>query len=112
MQFELYPVAYSKTATENIYTSNANFNVGGTFNVSPLITINGTGTITLNNTQIVVSESGITIDCELMNCTKNGINKNDQVNLDEFPTLLIGKNSLVLGDGIESVVINYKEGWI
>ena len=111
--FELYPIAYSKTTISNTYNANAEFDVLGTFNVAPKITINGTGTITLNNTQVSVTETGITIDCDLMNCTKDSINKNDKVNINsDFPTLLVGKNTLVLGTGIESVVISYKEGWL
>lgn len=112
LQFELSPIAYSKEIKSNTYASNSTFNVGGTFNVSPYITIIGTGIFSLNNTQVEVLESGITIDCELMNCTKENINKNGQVNLDEFPTLLIGENTLVLGAGIESVTIDYREGWL
>lgn len=112
LQFELYPVAYSKTAIETTYTANSTFIVGGTFNVSPTITIVGVGTITLNNTQITITESGVTIDCDLMNCTKDNINKNNKVILDEFPTLKVGENTLVLENGVESVTINYKEGWL
>lgn len=112
LQFELQPIAYSKSAVEKNYIENANFNVGGTVDVSPKIIVNGVGKITLNNTQVELLESGITIDCDLMNCTKDNINKNDKVNLDDFPTLKVGENSLVLGSGIESVFISYKEGWL
>lgn len=111
LEFELYPISYSKNRIENSYIENSTFQVGGTFNVAPLITIQGTGTITLNNVQVSVLETGITIDCDLMNCTKEGINKNDKVNLEEFPTLLVGENSVELGAGIEEVTISYKEGW-
>lgn len=112
LQFELYPISYSKELKEIICDSNTEFSIGGTVDVSPIITINGTGVITLNNTQVKVAETGIIIDCELMNCTKDNINKNDKVNLDNFPQLLVGDNTLVLGEGIESVIINYKEGWL
>jgi len=113
INFDVEPVAYNKTSTSNTYTDSSNtFTVGGTFNVAPQITVNGIGTITLNNTQVEVLETGITIDCLLMNCTKNSLNKNDKVNLDEFPTLLVGNNTLVLGNGITSVNITYKEGWL
>ncbi len=113
LQFELYPIAYSKTSTEVSYTSNTTFEVGGTCDVSPKITITGIGQITLNNTQIEVLESGITIDCDLMNCTSNGINKNDKVIIaEDFPKIVVGNNTLVLGTGVESVTLSYKEGWI
>lgn len=111
--FELDPIAYSKTLISQTFSNqNNSFNVGGTYNVSPILTIDGTGIIVLNNKKIEVLESGITIDCELMNCTKNNLNKNDKVNLDEFPTLLVGNNNLTLETGINSVILSYKEGWL
>lgn len=112
INFELNPIGYSKQLTTNTYTANSTFNVGGTFNVSPLLTITGVGTISLNNIQIQVLETGITIDCELMNCTKNNINKNDKVILNDFPTLKVGSNTITLGTGIQSVEVKYKEGWL
>lgn len=112
LQFELYPIAYNKEVIETTFTTDTTFTVGGTVGVSPIINVVGTGIITLNNTQVEVLESGIVIDCDLMNCTIDNINKNDKVNLDEFPSLLVGENSIVLGEGIESVIISYKEGWL
>ena len=112
LQFELHPIAYSKTSTEKTFTTTSEFNVGGNIGIAPIISVVGTGIFTLNNTQVEVLESGLTIDCELMNCTVNNINKNDKINLDEFPNLNVGINNIVLGTGIESVTISYKEGWI
>lgn len=113
INFELNPIGYNKIVTTKSFSnSNNTFSVGGTFNVSPILVINGTGTITLNNVQVQVLESGISIDCELMNCTQDGINKNNKVILNEFPILLVGNNTLVLGEGITSVSISYREGWL
>lgn len=113
INFELYPIGYSKNTISNTYSNENNtFEVGGTYKVSPTLIVEGTGTITLNNRQVEVLESGITIDCELMNCTKNNLNANDKVNLDEFPALVVGENTLVLGTGITSVQLSYKEGWL
>lgn len=112
LQFELYPIAYNKEVIETTFTTDTTFRVGGTVSVSPIIKVAGTGIITLNNTQVEVLESGIVIDCDLMNCTIDNINKNNKVNLDEFPSLLVGENNIVLGEGIESVIISYKEGWL
>ena len=112
LQFELHPIAYSKTSTEKTFRTTSEFNVGGNIGIAPIISVVGTGIFTLNNTQVEVLESGLTIDCELMNCTVNNINKNDKINLDEFPNLNVGINNIVLGTGIESVTISYKEGWI
>ena len=113
INFELYPIGYSKNTITNEYFDSENvFEVDGTYNVYPILTVNGTGIITLNNVQIEVLESGITIDCDLMNCTKNNLNANDKVNLDEFPNLIVGENTLTLGTGISSVEVSYKEGWV
>ena len=111
--FELDPIGYSKTAIANTYTASSNsFTVGGNVITYPTLVITGVGTITLNNKQVQVLETGITVDCELMNCTKNGSNKNDKVILDVFPNLIVGSNTLVLGQGITSVSVEYKEGWL
>ena len=111
--FELDPIGYSKTAKDDVYTSSSNeFTVNGTSVVYPTIIVTGTGTFTLNNVAVEVLETGITIDCDLMNCTKSGINKNDKVILDVFPKLIVGTNTLVLDSGITSVELIYKEGWL
>lgn len=113
LNLELDPISYSKIETEKIITENSSFVGGGNCNVNPIITITGTGTVTLNNIPIVVSETGITIDCELMNCTKDNLNKNDKVNIDtDFPYIKPETNTIVLGEGITSVSIVYNEGWL
>lgn len=113
LNFELEPIAYSKTITTKEITENTSFNGGGNCEVNPQITINGTGTIILNSIPITITETGITIDCELMNCTKNNINKNDKVNIDtDFPCIKPDTNTIVLGEGITSVLIVYNEGWL
>lgn len=111
--FELDPIGFSKTEKTEIFSSSSNeFSVSGTYEVSPSILVYGTGIITLNNVEVEVLESGITIDCDLMNCTKNGVNKNDKVILEVFPKLLVGTNTLSIASGITSVEITYKEGWL
>lgn len=113
LNFELDPISYSKTATTKTITGNTSFTGGGNCNVNPKITITGTGTVTLNNIPVEVTETGITIDCELMNCTKNNLNKNDKVNIDsDFPYIKPGTNTVTLGTGITSVSIEYNAGWL
>lgn len=113
INFDVDPIGYSKNSITNTYSSTENvFEVNGTANVSPIITVTGVGTFTLNNKSVEVLETGITLDCDLMNCTKNSINKNDKVILDEFPELIVGENTLNLGEGITLIEISYKEGWL
>ncbi len=112
LQFELDPIAFSISENVIEFSSDSTFNVNGTVSVKPTLIIEGIGTVTLNNTKITVSETDITIDCDLMECVNNNINKSDKVILDKFPELVIGANSIVLGEGITKVTISYKEGWL
>ncbi len=112
LQFDLDPFAYSPTVKTLEITANATFSVDGNVEIKPILVISGTGMITLNNIQIEIAESDIEIDCELMECTINSINKNDKVNLTEFPSLIPGQNTLTLGTGITKVIIKYREGWL
>lgn len=112
LKFDVEPFSASKTLKTLEFTENSSFSVDGTAEVKPAIKITGTGTITLNNVQIQVTESDIEIDCDLMECIKNNINKSDKVNLLDFPSLIPGTNSLVLGTGVTKVTIMYKERWL
>lgn len=112
IQFDVDPFSSSNTLKTLEFTENSSFSVDGTAEVKPTIKITGTGTITLNNVQVEVIESDIEIDCDLMECTKNNINKSDKVNLLDFPSLNQGTNSLVLGTGVTKVTIMYKERWL
>lgn len=112
LQFDVDPFSSSETLKTLEFTGNSSFSVDGTAEIRPVIKITGTGTITLNNVQIEVTETDIEIDCDLMECTKNNINKSDKVNLLDFPSLNQGTNSLVLGTGITKVTILYKERWL
>lgn len=113
--FELDPIGY-KDATSSTFTQSTSDFDGHSGNVDtyPTITITGIGTITLNNCQIQVLETGITIDCELMNCTKNGLNKNDKVICDDFPVIHpgTGSNNITFGEGITQVVLSTKAGYL
>lgn len=112
LQFDVDPFSYSNTLKTLEFTENSSFSVDGTAEIKPTIKIVGTGIITLNNVQVEVTESDIEIDCDLMECTKNNINKSDKVNLLDFPSLMQETNSLVLGTGVTKVTIMYKERWL
>lgn len=112
IQFELDPIAYSNELTEEVITANGNIEVGGNVDVAPTIIVTGTGTITINGYSLTVEESGINIDCELMNCIKDNLNKNDKVILEEFPKLSVGSNNITLSEGITEIKIKYRKGWL
>lgn len=112
LQFELDPIGYSvEEVIEDINTSSS-INVGGNVEVYPIITIIGTGNLTINGYPLQVLESNITIDCDLMQCFNKEIAKNDKVILDEFPILNVGINDITLGEGISNVIIKYRQGWL
>ena len=112
LQLEIEPFSYSEELKSINKNESGVFEIQGNVNTPPNITVSGVGTITVNNKSIQVLESDITIDCELMNCTKNLINKNDQVILQDFPILIPGENSITLGVGITNVKIEYRERWL
>ena len=115
LNFELDPIGYKDPVSTTITSSTSSLNGhDGNVDTYPTITITGVGTITINNCQIQVLETGITIDCELMNCTKNGTNKNNKVVCDDFPVIHpgTGTNSITLGEGITQVVLGIKAGYL
>ena len=112
LQFELEPIAYANNETTKTLSASGSITVGGNVEVSPIITISGTGTITINGYQVAVTETGITIDCNLMQCYKNSVAKNDKVTLEKFPILKVGSNTITFGTGITGATIKYREGWL
>lgn len=108
---ELEPFSYSDSKELN-YSESATFIIDGNVKTNPIISVTGIGVLTINNISIEVLETDITIDCDLMNCTNNGIDKNNMVILDDFPHLNPGENNLTLGTGITNVKIEYAERWL
>ena len=66
------------------------------FPAKPLIRVYGTGTVTINDIVITVSDvtSYVDIDCELMDCYEGSTNRNDDVAFStyDFPVLMPGVN--------------------
>lgn len=113
LQLELQPISYSdELECIDFSTSNNDFEIGGNVEISPILLIEGLGVVTINDISLEVLDSNIEIDCDLMNCTKNGLNSNDKVILDTFPVLKPTGNSINLGDGVTSVKISYRKGWL
>lgn len=114
LQFDLDPISFSNEETVETLTSSGSITVGGNVDIYPKISITGIGKLVINDTELNVSETDIFIDCELMNCTKNGLSKNDKVTLsgDDFPKLKVGSNTITLGSGITQIIIKYRKGWL
>lgn len=112
LQLELEPLAYSKNDTILNFVEGSTFDVLGTENTYPIVTVVGIGTVSINSRQVQFLESGITLDCELMEATFNQLSKNDKVILDAFPYLNPGENKISFSEEIESVQIRYKARWL
>ena len=113
LQFELQPISYSNELEEIRISSDINnLDIGGNTITNPIILVDGTGTFTINNVSVEILESGITIDCELMNCTKNNLNANDKVILDKFPTLNPTDNVIAIESGINNIELKYRKRWL
>lgn len=108
---ELEPFSYSEVKELN-YSESSSFLIGGNVKTYPVLSITGVGSFSINNVSVEVLETEITIDCDLMNCTNNNIDKNNMVILDDFPYLNPGENTLTLGNGIINVKIEYVERWL
>lgn len=111
LNFELEPVAFGDEI-EVTKTESDTFIADGTENSNPVITVTGTGILSLNGISVNFLESGITLDCENMEAYTGLISKNDKIKLDDFPYVKPGANDLVLPATITSVTITYRERWL
>lgn len=112
LQFELDPISYSSTSTIEELTSSGSITVDGNTDSYPKITITGTGQVTVNGYSFTVSESGVTIDSDLMICYNGTTAKNDKVTLSEFPKLKPGSNTISLPNTVTKIKIEYNSGWL
>lgn len=110
LELEMDPIAIGELKTQEI-SSSQTITVGGTENAYPIITVTGTGTITINNVAFEVLESGITLDCEDQEAYNGNISKNDKIVLDEFPTLIPGENTITLDPNV-TIELQYNERWL
>lgn len=77
------------------------------FDARPLLVVTGTGNLTVNGTQIAISKTPTTIDCELMEAYNGTVSRNGDIVLtpNAFPVLSPGSNTITLGAGITKVEI-------
>lgn len=117
IQMELSPIGFSTTETVvTKTTSPAAFTVAGTFEVSPILEIKGTGEVDfiLNGTEFTLTDCSSTayvVDCDLMNVTKGGVNVNNEF-IGSFPKLEIGSNTMTWTGTVSEVKIKYRAGFL
>ena len=77
------------------------------FDSQPLITVTGTGTLTVNGVQITISKTPTTIDCESMEAYNGNTSRNGDIVLspNKFPVLSPGSNTITLSAGLTKVEI-------
>lgn len=73
----------------------------------PLVRVYGTGTLTIGNYQVKVLECDeyVDINSETQQAYEGTANRNNQVEIEEFPLLVSGENTITLGSGITKVEI-------
>ena len=90
------------------FTANGSIINPTLFNAQPLIRIYGTGTVEIGTQEIDISSANeyTDIDCELMDCFKGVVNKNQYVyfNTNDFPVIPPGESGITL-DGVTKVEI-------
>ena len=89
-----------------------NVTIGGTAPPKFICHTHLPGTFTINNDSIETTDNNLDIDCFLMNCTQNGLNANNKILLDKYPELKVGINTISTNNSMDSLTINYKEGWL
>lgn len=110
LTFSCKPQRYlvsGKTAVT--FTTNSSITNPTKFPSQPLLRVYGSGTLTVNGTEITIDTDGayIDIDCELMEAYLGSVLKNNEISLEgnDFPVLDSGNNSIILGSGITQVQV-------
>lgn len=89
-------------------TSAGNLTNPGTYFASPVITVYGTGnlSITVNGqrTNLNSIDGHITLDCELQEAHKNGLSLNNRM-VGEFPSFVVGQNTITWTGSVNRLVI-------
>ena len=119
ISFTAEPFAYDYNSSLNpfvITTQNVNIRNGFTYYSNPIITVNGTGNITLNIGSQVVSlinvDSYVVINTQLQDCYKDGVLKNNTMVSGDFPILNRGSNIITYTGAVSSIVIQPNFRWL
>ena len=118
VQFMLNPISKKiipTTETIDITQSSTSINVLGNTNTYPKITINvsGTATIDINNQTftIVDGDGEYILDCEAKEILKNGVNASKNMS-GYFPYLSPGENQIDMTGTLTSLTIEYNEAYL
>lgn len=106
--FECKPQRFLTSGeTKQTFTASGSITNPTRFPSKPLITITGSGTLTIGGVAITVTESPTTIDCETMEAYNGTTSRNGSITLspNKFPELAPGSNSFTKTSGITKIEI-------
>ena len=116
IQFEVDPIKYNVEETTINLTESDTITLSGNIETEPVLKISGSGTIRINNIEIIVnndSELDIILECKLLTAYfENGVNANNKVYYNKKPVLKPGNNIIEFDNTITSLTLKYKEGWL
>ncbi|MCI8396826.1 MAG: hypothetical protein HFJ52_04040 [Clostridia bacterium] len=117
VNFEVQPIAHSVREKEiDIFEPTTIIITESTYDIYPLIKIEGSGniTLTINNKSVILKNVNeyIELNCELEEAYKYFSSCNNQVECEEFPKLVSGENHVNWTGNVSSIQIKYEEAFI
>ena len=118
LQFRVQPFKYNINAFNDALelTAPTKIKGKGTEYAEPIITVYGSGDITLTINEkdfpLYSVDGSITIDSEMMEVFKGNTNQNSKYGAVEFPRLEVGENNISWTGNVEKVEIHPKWRWL
>lgn len=118
VEMDTYPFKYSVNAYGDLMelTAPAKIRNRGTIYSQPLITVYGSGNITLNLNGTAFPlygvDGSISIDSEMMEVFKNKENQNSKYGGADFPRFEVGENTISWSGNVTKVVIEPRWRWL
>ena len=101
IQFDCKPQRFLLTG-ESVTTLNSSGTITNPSVMAskPLLRVYGTGKVGINGNEITIKavDSYVDIDCETLQAYKGSTNCNNDIEVDVFPTLITGSNTITLTD--------------
>lgn len=109
IEFDCKPQKFLKTGENPITITSKTELYNFDFPSSPLIKIygNSAGNVYIGDytVQVKTIDEYVTLDCDTQNAYKGTLNKNNTINITEFPQLIPGENSISWNGGINRIEI-------
>lgn len=118
VQFDTYPLKYSvnKADEEITLTSGTTIYNKGTYYSEPIITVYGSGNITLTingiNYTLNSVDGYVTVNSEIQEVYKDSVNKNNTFIADDFPKFNVGENSFSFTGNVTKIEIQPQWRWL